>query len=41
MHKIQSKPLTRESFEIEQIPYEEQEEMESMLAALEDIEEEE
>lgn len=28
MHKIQSKPLTRESFEIEQIPYEEQEEME-------------
>lgn len=28
MHKIQSKPLTKESFEIEQIPYEEQEEME-------------
>lgn len=28
MHKIQSKPLTRESFEIEQIPYDEQEEME-------------
>lgn len=28
MHKIQSKTLTRESFEIEQIPYEEQEEME-------------
>lgn len=28
MHKIQAKPLTRESFEIEQIPYEEQEEME-------------
>lgn len=28
MHKIQSKPLTRESFEIEQIPYKEQEEME-------------
>lgn len=28
MHKIQSRPLTRESFEIEQIPYEEQEEME-------------
>lgn len=28
MHKIQSKPLTRESFEIEQISYEEQEEME-------------
>lgn len=28
MHKIQSKPLTRESFEIEQIPHEEQEEME-------------
>lgn len=28
MHKIQSKPLTRESFEIEQIPYGEQEEME-------------
>lgn len=28
MHKIQSKQLTRESFEIEQIPYEEQEEME-------------
>lgn len=28
MHKIQFKPLTRESFEIEQIPYDEQEEME-------------